>query len=56
MAHANTSIRNFIGDIKKEDYVIPHFQRDFDWRPNMVSDLFDQFYMGTMLEQYYCGV
>ena len=53
MAHANTSIRNFIGDIKKGDYVIPHFQRDFDWRPNMVADLFESilhgYYAGTIL-------
>ena len=55
MAHGNISIRNFIDDIKKGDYVIPHFQRDFDWRPNMVTDLFESilhgYYAGTILKR-----
>lgn len=53
MAHGNVSVRAFIKDIDNGDYVIPHFQRDFDWQPNMVSDLFQSilydYYAGTIL-------
>ena len=53
MSHANISVRDFINDISKGNYVIPHFQRDFNWQPNMVSDLFksiiNDYYAGTIL-------
>ena len=50
MAHGPISISTFIEEIIKGDYVIPHFQRDFDWQPNMVSDLFK-----SILHDYYAG-
>jgi uncharacterized protein with ParB-like and HNH nuclease domain len=50
MAHENLRIRNFIDEIEKGNYVIPHFQRDFDWKPNMVNDLFQ-----SILHNYYAG-
>lgn len=50
MSHGNIPIREFIEDISNGDYVIPHFQRDFDWEPNMVGDLFK-----SILHNYYSG-
>ena len=50
MAHENKSIGKFIDKIKKGDYVIPHLQRDFEWQPNMISDLFK-----SILHDYYAG-
>jgi len=50
MAHENKSILEFIDEIKKGDYVIPHLQRDFEWKPNMVADLFK-----SILQDYYAG-
>lgn len=50
MAHENKSIGKFIDEIKKGDYVIPHLQRDFEWQPNMISDLFK-----SILHDYYAG-
>ena len=50
MSHGNIQIREFIRDISNGDYVIPHFQRDFDWEPSMVSDLFK-----SILHNYYSG-
>lgn len=50
MAHENKPIKTFIDEIKKGDYVIPHLQRDFEWQPNMVSDLFK-----SILHDYYAG-
>lgn len=50
MAHENKSVKTFIDEIKKGDYVIPHLQRDFEWQPNMVSDLFK-----SILHDYYAG-
>lgn len=52
MAHEN-KVGDFVKEIKKGDYVIPHFQRDFDWKPNMVADLLksiiNNYYAGTIL-------
>jgi uncharacterized protein with ParB-like and HNH nuclease domain len=50
MSHGNIQIIEFIRDISNGDYVIPHFQRDFDWEPSMVSDLFK-----SILHNYYSG-
>ena len=53
MGHEKIPISEFIEDIKRGEYVIPHFQRDFDWHPNMVADLFESIlhnrYAGTIL-------
>ena len=50
MPHGNIPIQDFISSIEKGDYVIPHFQRPFDWEPSMVSDLFN-----SILHEYYAG-
>jgi len=50
MSHGNISAQEFISSIDKGEYVIPHFQRDFDWEPNMVSALFN-----SMLHESYAG-
>ncbi|KUK43727.1 MAG: Uncharacterized protein XD72_1891 [Methanothrix harundinacea] len=50
MSHGNISVQDFISGIDKGEYVIPHFQRDFDWEPNMVSALFN-----SMLHESYAG-
>lgn len=50
MSHGNISVQEFISSIDKGEYVIPHFQRDFDWEPNMVSALFN-----SMLHESYAG-
>jgi hypothetical protein len=42
-----------LGEIDDGNYVIPHFQRGFEWDPGMVCDLFssilDGYYTGTLL-------
>ena len=46
-------MQEFISSIDRGEYVIPHFQRDFEWAPNMVSALFNSIlqesYAGTVL-------
>ena len=53
MSYGPTSVQEFISSIDKGEYVIPHFQRDFEWAPNMVSALFNSIlqesYAGTVL-------
>ncbi|EMR73009.1 hypothetical protein MCGE09_00325 [Thaumarchaeota archaeon SCGC AB-539-E09] len=53
MAHGFESVRDLVNTVKKGDYVIPHFQRDFDWSASMVSDLLisiiHDYYAGTLL-------
>jgi len=50
MAHGFVKIEKFVDEIKEGDYVIPHFQRDFDWKPNQVCELFN-----SILNEYYAG-
>ena len=50
MAHGPELVSNLLNHITKGDYVIPHFQRDFDWQPSMVSDL-----LISLLHDYYSG-
>ena len=53
MSYGNVSVQEFISSIDKGEFVVPHFQRDFDWEPNMVSALFNSIlhesYAGTLL-------
>lgn len=51
-----------LDEIDDGNYVIPHFQRGFEWDPGMVCDLFasvlDEYYTGTLLLwdlEYYNG-
>ncbi|MCX6668499.1 MAG: DUF262 domain-containing protein, partial [Methanothrix sp.] len=50
MSQENIPIQDFISDINKGKYVIPYFQRPFDWGPGMVNDLFN-----SILHEYYAG-
>jgi hypothetical protein len=46
-----SSIGDLIGAVRKGNYVIPYFQRGFEWQPSMVSDLFE-----SILQDYYAGL
>ncbi|MFB6199484.1 MAG: DUF262 domain-containing protein [Candidatus Nanohaloarchaea archaeon] len=47
------SINKLLGQIDQGEYVIPHFQRDYEWGPGDVCDLFNSiirdYYTGTLL-------
>lgn len=47
------SLGNLIENIKKGKYVIPDFQREFDWQPwdvrDLVKSIFMDYYIGTLL-------
>lgn len=45
------SIKEFLENINNGSYVIPYFQRGFEWRPSMVCDLFE-----SILQNYYSGI
>jgi len=50
----NPGVENIENLLKKVDsgtYVIPYFQRGFEWDPSMVCDLFE-----SILQNYYCGL
>ncbi len=47
------SLNNLIGRLREGRYVIPNFQRDFEWRPSHTQDLirsiFLDYYIGSLL-------
>lgn len=53
MTQAKRETERMLSAIDDGDYVIPHFQRGFEWDPGMVCDLFssilDNYYTGTLL-------
>ena len=44
-------IEKLLCAIDNGDYVIPYFQRGFEWKPSMVCDLFE-----SVLQDYYAGL
>ena len=46
-----SSVEDLITAVNKGNYVIPYFQRGFEWQPSMVSDLFE-----SILQDYYAGL
>jgi len=46
-----SNVRELISDVENGNYVIPYFQRGFEWEPSMVSDLFE-----SILQDYYAGL
>ena len=44
-------VRVLMNDVASGDYVIPYFQRGFEWEPSMVSELFV-----SILQDYYTGL
>ncbi|WP_115864982.1 DUF262 domain-containing protein [Halorussus litoreus] len=44
-------VRVLMSDVASGDYVIPYFQRGFEWEPSMVSELFI-----SILQDYYTGL
>lgn len=44
-------VGDLVKDIHNRKYVIPHFQRGYEWQPNMVSDLFE-----SIIQDYYAGL
>ena len=45
------TIRDVLKDVHEGKYVIPHFQRGYEWEPSMVSDLLE-----SILQDYYSGL
>ncbi len=45
------TVEKLMNRIEEGDYVIPHFQRDFEWRPRMVCDLIE-----SILQNYFSGL
>lgn len=45
------NINDFLRKVDDSAYVIPYFQRGFEWEPNMVCDLFK-----SILQNYYAGL
>ncbi len=45
------NIENLLKKVDSGTYVIPYFQRGFEWDPSMVCDLFE-----SILQNYYCGI
>jgi len=44
-------VEDLLKKIYDGSYVIPYFQRGFEWEPNMVSDLLE-----SILRSYYTGI
>jgi hypothetical protein len=44
-------VRDLVEDIHDGEYVIPHFQRGYEWQPSMVSDLFV-----SIIQDYFAGL
>jgi hypothetical protein len=44
-------VRVLMNDVSSGEYVIPYFQRGFEWEPSMVSELFN-----SILQDYYTGL
>lgn len=45
------SVSDLIESVDKGEYVIPYFQRGYEWQPRMVCDLFE-----SILQDYYAGL
>jgi len=45
------SVGELVNDVNNGKYVIPFFQRGYEWEPSMVSDLFE-----SILQDYYAGL
>ncbi len=45
------NVEDLLKSINSADYVIPYFQRGFEWQPSMVCDLFE-----SILQNYYAGL
>jgi hypothetical protein len=45
------SVESLLDDVDDGSYVIPYFQRGFEWEPSMVSDLFE-----SIIQNYYTGL
>lgn len=45
------TIQDLVSRVHDGAYVIPHFQRGYEWRPRMVCDLFE-----SILQNYYSGL
>ncbi|MCG2736734.1 MAG: DUF262 domain-containing protein [Candidatus Methanoperedenaceae archaeon] len=45
------SVEKLLESVHDGSYVIPHFQRGFEWRPRMVCDLIE-----SILQKYYTGL
>ncbi len=45
------SVGDLVKAIHKGEYVIPHFQRGYEWQPSMVSDLFV-----SIIQDYFAGL
>lgn len=47
------NLSNLITEIKKGNYVIPDFQREFEWEPwdvrDLIKSIFMDYYIGTLL-------
>lgn len=44
-------VGELVDAIHNGEYVIPHFQRGYEWQPSMVSDLFE-----SIIQDYYAGL
>ena len=44
-------VEDLLKYINSGSYVIPYFQRGFEWQPSMVCDLFE-----SILQEYYTGL
>ena len=44
-------VSELVNAIHQGEYVIPHFQRGYEWQPSMVSDLFE-----SIIQDYYAGL
>ncbi len=47
----NKTVRELLTDIKDGEYVIPHFQRGYEWTPSMVADL-----IVSIIQNYFSGL
>jgi len=45
------TVYNLVNRVHRGHYVIPHFQRGYEWNPSMVCDLFE-----SILQDYYAGL
>ena len=45
------SVEDLLKKVHNGSYVIPYFQRGFEWQPSMVCDLFE-----SILQNYYAGL
>jgi len=45
------TVNDLVRDVDNGDYVIPYFQRGFEWYPSMIADLFE-----SILQDYFTGM